>query len=335
MADSSDPRVLLDIRDLKTYFPVRRGVLRRIGGWVKAVDGVSFILKEGQNLGLVGESGCGKTTVIRTIIRAVEPTSGEVLFRIGDDLTDVVKMGKTEMTAVWKSMRMIFQDPDSSLNPRMTIKEIIAEPLRMHRVATKGKRLDEIVQELMLKVGLDPAYLRHYPHAFSGGQRQRIVIARALALEPVLLLADEPTSALDVSVQSQILNLLLTLQKEANLTFVFVSHDLRVVRHVSDFVAVMYLGRIVEFGSAAEIFARPLHPYTHALLSSIPDPDPHRQRRRTALRGDIPDPADRPPGCAFHPRCPLAIARCSEEAPSLVAVDNGHKAACHVVAGGH
>ena len=333
MSETAKEKVLLEVRDLKKHFPIRRGVFKQMAGSVPAVDGITFTLKEGETLGLVGESGCGKTTAIRTIMRIYEPTEGTINFRMNDDLSDIAKLEKGELKRVWQRMRMIFQDPDSSLNPRITVRGIIAEPIILNRVLKRKKEIDERVAHLLEVVGLNPRHLRRYPHAFSGGQRQRIGVARALALSPKLILADEPTSALDVSVQAQILNLLLKIQQDMNLSYIFVTHDLSVVRHVSDALAVMYLGKMVEMGNTLQVFNSPLHPYTKALLSAIPDPDPHRSSQRIVLKGEIPDPAARPKGCAFHPRCRYRESPvCMEVVPRLLPVEDGERTiACHIV----
>ena len=321
--------VLLEVRGLRKYFPIRRGVFKRTVGWIPAVDDINFILHERETLGLVGESGCGKTTAVRSIIRALDPTDGEVFFKRDNHLIDITKLKTNELKSLWENIRMISQDPDSSLNPRMTIRDIIAEPIVMHNMIREKRKIDEYVRKLMTRTGLDPMYLRHYPHAFSGGQRQRIGIARALALNPKLLLADEPTSALDVSVQSQILNLLLELKQDMNLSYIFVTHDLRVVRHISNFLAVMYLGKIVEYGRTTEVFDQSFHPYTRALMSAIPDPDPHNPLRPIILKGEIPDPANQPPGCPFHPRCSYAEDICKQEEQRLIPIDSSdHTVAC-------
>lgn len=329
----AEARVLLEVSDLKKHFPIRRGLLKRTVGWVPAVDGVSFTLREGETLGLVGESGCGKTTAIRTIMRIYEPTGGKILFRMDGELEDITRYRRSEQKKVWRNMRMIFQDPDTSLNPRLPIREIIAEPLVLNGVVHGKRQIEERVRHLLETVGLNPLHLNRYPHAFSGGQRQRIGVARALALNPKLILADEPTSALDVSVQAQILNLLLQIQKDMNLSFIFVTHDLSVVRHVSDRLAVMYLGEMVEMGSTVDVFGDALHPYTKALLSAVPDADPHHVPQHIILEGDIPDPAARPQGCPFHPRCAYREAPvCMETIPPLGPVPGGDRmVACHVV----
>jgi peptide/nickel transport system ATP-binding protein len=321
-------KVLLEVHDLKKYFPIRRGVFRRAVGRVPAVDGINFILHENETLGLAGESGCGKTTAIRAIMQIYRPTAGRVLFQRNGELVDITGLGRQELKQVWGDIRMVFQDPESSLNPRMTVRDIIAEPLFVNGVARGKAHSDTLVRDLMAKVGLNPEHLLRYPRAFSGGQRQRIGIARALSLNPKLILADECTSALDVSVQSQILNLFLQLQQDMGLSVIFVSHDLRVIRHVSDRLAIMYLGQIVEIGKTEDIFAAPYHPYTQALLSAVPDPDPHQPLDEIPLKGEIPDPAQRPAGCPFHPRCQCAQAICEDDAPELI--DHGvHEAACH------
>lgn len=330
MADAA--RVMLEVKNLEKHFPIRKGVLKSTVGWVPAVDGINFTLREGETLGLVGESGCGKTTAIRTIMRMYEPTAGNVYFRLDQNLVDIAGLDKKQLKRVWQNIRMIFQDPDSSLNPRIPIREIIAEPLVLNKVVNGKRKIDERVQHLMEIVGLNPLHLRRYPHAFSGGQRQRIGIARALALNPKVILADEPTSALDVSVQAQILNLLLRIQKDMNISYIFVTHDLGVVRHISDALAVMYLGELVEIGGTVEVFTEPLHPYTIALLSAIPEPDPDRQAKRIMLEGDIPDPAQRPAGCPFHPRCLYREQECTRTVPELLPVkQTERKVACHVV----
>jgi len=322
--------VLLRVNRLKKYFPVRRGVFRRIVGWVKAVDEVDFFIRVGETLGLVGESGCGKTTCARTILRLIEPTSGEVWFRskqLGKEV-NVVKADKKTMKLLRREMQIIFQDPYSSLNPRMTVGDIIGEPLVVHGLA-KGKALRERVAELLEAVGLKPEHMRRYPHEFSGGQRQRIGIARALALNPQLVVCDEPVSALDVSIQAQILNLLEDLQDQFGLTYLFVAHDLSVVKHISDRVAVMYLGKIVELAETEELFLRPKHPYTEALLSAVPVPDPDYQAERIILQGDVPSPVNPPKGCRFHPRCSYAKDICGKETPELVDLGGEHFVACH------
>lgn len=319
---------LLEIRNLKKHFPIRQGILRRVVGSMPAVDGISFALSEGETLGIIGESGCGKTTAIRAIIRAIEPTSGEVLFQRNGDRVDIAKLKKESLREIWREIRMIFQDPESSLNPRMTVRDIIAEPLVVNKLVKRG-RMDDVLEELMITVEMDPDYLGRYPYAFSGGQRQRIGLARALALNPRLILLDEPTSALDVSVQAQILNLLLRMQKEKKLSFVFVTHDLSVVHHMSDKLAVMYLGQFVEMGEAKEVFANPLHPYMQSLLLAIPNPDPQQPFNPTTLKGEIPDPASRPSGCPFHPRCQYAKELCKKESPELKEIKLGHCVACH------
>jgi oligopeptide transport system ATP-binding protein len=319
---------LLEVRDLRVHFPVRRGLLQRRVGTVRAVDGVSFEVPRGATLGLVGESGCGKSTTGRAILRLVEPTSGSVKLA-GRELTT---LEARELRRARREMQMIFQDPYASLNPRMTVFDIIAEPLRTHDlVRTKDEAAAEVAR-LMETVGLAPEYMRRYPHEFSGGQRQRIGIARALALTPKLIIADEPVSALDVSIQAQIVNLLEALQRDFGLTYVFVAHDLAVVRHLSTEIAVMYLGRIVERAGAEALFERPLHPYTQALLSAIPVPDPavERKRRRLVLVGEVPSPADPPPGCHFHTRCPHAMDRCKQEAPLLEEREPGRWVACYL-----
>ncbi len=322
--------VLLRVNRLKKYFPVRRGVFRRIVGWVKAVDEVDFFIRQGETLGLVGESGCGKTTCARTILRLIEPTSGEVWFRskhFGREV-DVVHADKKTMKLLRREMQIIFQDPYSSLNPRMTVGDIIGEPLVVHGLA-KGKALRERVAELLEAVGLKPEHMRRYPHEFSGGQRQRIGIARALALNPQLVVCDEPVSALDVSIQAQILNLLEDLQDQFGLTYLFVAHDLSVVKHISDRVAVMYLGKIVELAETEELFLRPRHPYTEALLSAVPVPDPDYQAERIILQGDVPSPVNPPKGCRFHPRCMYAKDVCANKTPELVDLGGEHYVACH------
>ncbi|MYE26905.1 MAG: ATP-binding cassette domain-containing protein [Chloroflexi bacterium] len=327
--NATDEGAVLEVRNLKKYYPVRAGLLRREAGHVKAVDDISFDIPPQKTLGLVGESGCGKTTAAHTIMRGLEPTGGHVIFhdpQLG--AVDLSIADKETLFKVRKNMQMVFQDPQSSLNPRMTLLDLIGEPLTIYKIA-KGQELIDRVAELLKHVGLRPEYMRRFPHAFSGGQRQRIGIARALALNPRFIVADEPTSALDVSIQAQTLNLLQDLQDEFSLSYLFIAHDLSVVEHISDFVAVMYVGKIVEQADTRRLYHNPKHPYTEALLSSIPRPDPKIQKRRVPVRGELPNPADPPTGCYFHPRCPYAEAICSQEEPPLQEVEPGHVAACH------
>jgi peptide/nickel transport system ATP-binding protein len=323
-----DRPVLLDVQELRKHFPIRRGVLQKVVGHVKAVDDVTFVVNRGETLSLVGESGCGKTTTARCILRAIAPTSGRILLADGDQVVDVAALSRRDLRPLRRQMQMIFQDPFSSLNPRMTLLDIVGEPLLVHGVGTADERTDRVV-ELLELVGLRPEYMRRYPHAFSGGQRQRIGIARALALNPRLIVADEPVSALDVSVQAQILNLLLELQERLGLTILFVAHDLAVVKHISERVAVMYVGRIVETAPTAQLFASPRHPYTEALMSSVPIPDPRLRSERIVLQGEVADPANSPPGCHFHPRCKYAKPLCSQETPVQEEIAPAHFVRCH------
>ncbi len=320
---------LLEARKLKRFFPIRKGLLRRVVGQVRAVDEVSFHINQGETLSLVGESGCGKTTTARCILRALKPTAGQVLFRTSSGaVVDTARLPKPALKPFRHQMQMIFQDPFSSLNPRMTVFDIIAEPLLASGMTSRDERRQR-VEELLERVRLRPEFMQRFPHAFSGGQRQRIGIARALALNPSLIVADEPVSALDVSVQAQILNLMLDLQDELGLTYLFVAHDLSVVKHISDRVAVMYVGKIVEIAETKQLFNSPKHPYTEALLSAVPKPDPRRRSERIVLQGEVADPAHPPSGCYFHPRCSHAIDRCRTERPQLEEIQPGHVVACH------
>ena len=322
-------QTILEVEQLQKWFPIRRGLMRKVVGHVRAVDGVGFEIRQGETLSLVGESGCGKTTTSRCILRALTPTGGAIRFRTQDGRqVDVAKVPKTELRPLRRQMQMIFQDPFSSVNPRMTIMDIIGEPLLVNGMTDLAARRKR-VRELLEVVQLPAQYLNRFPHAFSGGQRQRIGIARALALNPALIVADEPVSALDVSVQAQIVNLLLDLQDRLGLSYLFVAHDLSVVKHVSHRVAVMYVGKIVEIAPTRSLFARPRHPYTEALLSAVPVPDPRRRSRRIVLAGDVADPANVPPGCPFHPRCAYAVERCRVEPPALRELAPGHRASCH------
>ena len=323
---------ILEVKDLKMYFPIYSGLFQRVSGHVKAVDGVSLYLREQEVLGLVGESGCGKTTVGRAILRLYDPTSGEIRFRRKTgEWVDIAKISLKAMKPLRREMRMIFQDPFSSLNPRLTVKDIIGEPLEIHGVA-HGKEAEQRVAELMESVGLNPALMRRYPHEFSGGQRQRIGLARTLSLNPRMIIADEPVSALDVSVQAQVLNLLQELKERLGLTLIFVAHDLSVVEHISDRIAVMYVGKIVEMAETEELLSHPLHPYTEALLSSIPPADPDIHPNRIQLQGEVPSPANPPKGCIFHPRCSYAKEICHQQEPRLTEIATGHLASCHFAA---
>ena len=326
--DTKNP-ILLEVVNLKKYFPIQKGFFRQVVGHVRAVDGVNFFIREGETLGLVGESGCGKTTTGRCILRAYEPTAGEVWFRQDGEMVNVFQVPKTEMDALRREMQIIFQDPFSSLNPRMTVMDIISEPLRIHGIA-RGAELKSQVRELLEAVGLRAQHMNRYPYAFSGGQRQRIGVARALALRPRLIVCDEPVSALDVSIQAQTLNLLEDLQKEFGLTYLFIAHDLSVVEHISDRVAVMYLGNIVELAAAEDLYANPMHPYTEALLSAVPRTDPDHVSARIVLPGDVPSPVDPPSGCKFHPRCRYARDICSHQVPVWRELSADHWVACHL-----
>lgn len=314
---------LLVVQNLVKYFPVRAGLFQRIVAWVQAVDDVSFAVKQGETLGLVGESGCGKTTIGRSILRLIEPTSGKVTF----DGVDVLKLRGDALKSMRRNMQIIFQDPYASLDPRIPVGESIAEGLRIHKIGTKADQ-DATVIDILRKVGLEDYHARRFPHEFSGGQRQRIGIARALALHPQFIVADEPVSALDVSIQSQVLNILKDLQQEFHLTYLFIAHNLSVVEHISDRVAVMYLGKMVELTGRDELYANPLHPYTQALMSAIPIPDPTIKRERIILQGDVPSPLNPPKGCRFHPRCPVVMDVCSQSEPPLLEVKPGHWVAC-------
>lgn len=353
MNENANQNIILEVKDLKLHFPIYRGLIQRPVGYVRAVDGVSFTLRDGEVLGLVGESGCGKTTVGRCIVRLYRPTSGELLYHETEDLTrnpkklrihvrhikakddasqghviDLAKLSLSEMKWYRREIRMVFQDPYSSLNPRMTVKDIIGEPLAIHGVA-RGKAAEQRVAELMEAVGLNPALMCRYPHEFSGGQRQRIGLARTLSLNPRLIIADEPISALDVSIQAQVLNLLQDLQARLGLTLIFIAHDLSVVEHISDRIAVMYVGKIVETADTNTLLHQPLHPYTEALLSAIPPADPDIHPDRIRLQGEVPSPANPPSGCIFHPRCRYAKPECSQHEPHLVEVTPEHFVSCH------
>jgi peptide/nickel transport system ATP-binding protein len=320
---------LLDVRNLRKFFPIRSGFLRRVTGQVRAVDDVTFQIRQGETLALVGESGCGKTTTSRCILRAIDPTSGQILFHTAAGHTvDIATLPKRQLRPLRRELQMIFQDPFSSLNPRMTVLDIISEPLLVNGVKSREKR-KERVEELMRLVRLRPEYMRRFPHAFSGGQRQRIGIARALALNPRLVVADEPVSALDVSVQAQTLNILLDLQNTLGLTYLFVAHNLGVVRHISDRVAVMYVGQMVELAERDAIFSKPKHPYTAALLASVPRPDPRLRQQRKPLPGEVANPASPPTGCYFHPRCAFAVDICKNVAPVWEEIEPGRWVRCH------
>jgi oligopeptide transport system ATP-binding protein len=317
---------LLEVKNLKVHFPVKHGMFSRVREFVKAVDDVSFAIAPGETLGLVGESGCGKTTLGRAIARLVEPTAGSVLLN-GEDIT---RMGGSELRARRRKFQMIFQDPYGSLNPRMTVEQIVGEALDIHQLTDSKSARQKRIVELLRAVGLDAVYAQRYPHEFSGGQRQRIGIARALAVEPELIICDEPVSALDVSVQAQIINLLQDLQQQRGIAYLFIAHDLAVVEHISRRVMVMYLGKIVEMAEAKSIIHEPRHPYTQALISAIPEVDPESKRQRIILPGDVPSPIHPPNGCPFHPRCPVAEARCRVEIPLLREISSDHRTACHL-----
>ena len=335
MVKQPDSDILLDVKGLKKYFPIQAGLMRRTVGYVKAVDDVSFFVREGETLGLVGESGCGKTTAARTIIRLYEPTAGDIHFKTArfssagePRMVNLREMDKEQLKLLRQEMSMIFQDPVGSLNPRMSVFDIIAEPLVIHGRGT-GPETEEIVVRLLERVGLRPEHMRRYPHEFSGGQRQRIGIARALTLSPRLVFCDEPVSALDVSIQAQTLNLLQDLQADFDLSYVFVAHDLSVVQHISDRVAVMYVGKIAEMADSDVLYNHPLHPYTEALMSAVPKPDPLYKSERIIMKGDVADPSNPPPGCYFHPRCQYARDICSQKTPEWRELGPDHFVACH------
>jgi peptide/nickel transport system ATP-binding protein len=323
------PPPLLEVRQLRKFFAVQKGFARRVVAQVRAVDDVSFEVQEGETLALVGESGCGKTTTARCVLRAMAPSSGQILFRTREGpVVDLAQLSRKELRPLRPQIQMVFQDPFGSLNPRMTLLDNVGEPLLVNGLRDRRARRDRVA-ELLRLVGMRPEYMHRFPHAFSGGQRQRIGIARALATEPRLVVADEPVSALDVSVQAQVLNLLLELQQRLHLTYLFVAHDLSVVRHIADRVAVMYVGQLVEMASTTSIFSRPRHPYTAALMKAVPVPDPRVPSGDVALQGDVANPANPPPGCYFHPRCPFAVEVCRTDAPKLRTVAPGHLARCH------
>lgn len=323
MPDAVQP--LLAVNGLKKYFPIRRGVLSRVAAYVKAVDDVSFTINKGETFGLVGESGCGKTTAGRAILRLIEPDAGRIHF----DGADLLSLNTSELRRKRRDMQIIFQDPYASLNPRLTIRSIVGEPFAIHNISSGPEREDQVAA-LLKTVGLDPTVMNRYPHEFSGGQRQRIGIARALALRPKLIVADEPVSALDVSIQAQIINLLADLQSQFGLTYLFISHAIPVIEHISTLIGVMYLGKLVEVGTSEQICLDPKHPYTQALLSAVPIPDPAAKKQRIVLKGDVPTPINPPSGCRFHTRCPIAVDRCSIEEPPLRQIEAGRDVACHL-----
>jgi oligopeptide/dipeptide ABC transporter ATP-binding protein len=328
-SQSPEDDIILEVKNLKQYFVLTRGIMQKVVGQIRAVDGVSFSLRRNEVLGLVGESGCGKTTTGRSILRLYDPTGGEIWYTRQDgSRVNVAQISQAEMKPLRREMRMIFQDPYSSLNPRVPVRDIIGEPLVIHGVA-RGKQLEERVAQLMEAVGLNPAYMSRYPHEFSGGQRQRIGLARTLCLNPRLIVADEPVSALDVSIQAQVLNLLQDLRQQLGLTLLFIAHDLSVVEHICDRIAVMYVGKIVEMAESEELLRNPKHPYTEALVSAVPPADPDIKSQRIILEGDVPSPANPPKGCVFHPRCRYAQPVCSQDEPLLAEVRPGHLAACH------
>jgi peptide/nickel transport system ATP-binding protein len=327
--------ILMEVKGLKKYFPIQKGLLRRTVGYVKAVDDVNFYVRQGETLGLVGESGCGKSTAGRSIIRLYEPTAGQILFNSralssngGGKMVNLLDLSPDQMKIIRREISMVFQDPINSLNPRMTVSDIVGEPMEIHGLNT-GRETEEIIVRLLERVGLRPDHLRRYPHEFSGGQRQRIGIARALSLNPQLVICDEPVSALDVSIQAQTLNLLQDLQQDFNLSYIFVAHDLSVVEHISDRIAVMYVGKIAEMASAEELYSKPLHPYTEALLSAVPKADPLYKSDRIVMQGDVADPSNPPSGCYFHPRCRYAIDLCKEKTPEFRELRPDHFVACH------